>query len=84
MAGNPQRAAEEFQAATRQTGGEPALTTMARLRAAQSMDLAGRRREALVEYRAVLEGSKSNRSYEEAKRGLNEPYRITGDGQNEK
>jgi tetratricopeptide (TPR) repeat protein len=75
MAGQPQRATGEFQAAARQIGGEPALTMMARLRAAQSMDLAGRRREALAEYRAVLEGPKSTRSYEEAKRGLTEPYR---------
>ncbi|SRR6266516_5344165 len=84
MAGQPQRATEEFQAATRQIGGEPALTTMARLRTAQSMDLAGRRREALAEYRAVLEASKSNKSYEEAKRGLSEPYRQPGHIQNEK
>ena len=77
MAGQPQRATEEFQAATRQIDGEPGLTTMARLRAAQSMDLSGRRREALAEYRAVLERPKSHRSYEAAKRGLREPYRMT-------
>ena len=84
MAGQPQRATEQFQAATRQIGGEPALTTMARLRAAQSMDLAGRRREALAEYRAILERPKSQRSYEEARRGLSEPYRKPGHIQNEK
>ena len=76
MAGQPQRATEEFQAATRQIGGEPGLITMARLRTAQSMDLSGRRREALAEYRAVLERPKFHRSYEEARRGLSEPYRI--------
>ena len=78
MSGQTQRAIEEFQAATRRLGGEPGLTTLARLRAAQSMDLAGRRREALAEYRAVLERPKSHRSYEEARRGLSEPYRIPG------
>ncbi|MEK6283226.1 MAG: tetratricopeptide repeat protein [Acidobacteriota bacterium] len=77
MAGQPQRATEEFRAASRQVGGEPALTAMARLRAAQSMDLSGRRREALAEYRAVLADPKSPRSYDAAKRGLREPYRMT-------
>jgi tetratricopeptide (TPR) repeat protein len=76
MAGLPQRATEEFQAAARQTDGDPHLTRMARLRCAQSMDLSGRRREALVEYRAVLEISKSGQLHEAAKRGLREPYRI--------
>jgi tetratricopeptide (TPR) repeat protein len=76
MAGLPQRATEEFQAAIRQIDGEPGLTTMARLRAAQSMDLSGRRREALAEYRALLDRPKSHPSYEAAKRGLREPYRI--------
>jgi tetratricopeptide (TPR) repeat protein len=77
MAGQPQRATEEFQAAARQIGGEPGLITMARLRAAQSMDLSGKRREALAEYGAVLERPKFQRSYEEARRGLREPYRMT-------
>lgn len=77
MTGQPQRATEEFQAAARQSGGEPGLITMARLRTAQSMDLSGRRREALAEYGAVLERPKFQRSYEEARRGLREPYRMT-------
>jgi len=81
VTGQLQRATEEFQAAARQAGGEPALVTMARLRAAQSMDLSGRRREALAEYSAVLERPKFQRSYEEAKRGLREPYRMTDQDQ---
>lgn len=76
MAGQPQRAIEEFRAAASQSGGEPGLITMARLRAAQSMDLAGKRREALAEYNAVLQRPKFQRSYEEARRGLREPYRM--------
>ncbi|MBC8028973.1 MAG: hypothetical protein H7Z16_02590 [Pyrinomonadaceae bacterium] len=76
-AGLPERATDEFQAATRQTDSDPGLATMARLRAAQSMDLSGKRREALAEYRSVLERPKSDRSYEAAKRGLRKPYRIT-------
>ncbi|HKP37931.1 MAG TPA: hypothetical protein VJT71_13825 [Pyrinomonadaceae bacterium] len=81
VTGQLQRATEEFQAAARQSGGEPSLVTMARLRAAQSMDLSGRRREALAEYNAVLERPKFQRSYEEAKRGLREPYRMTDQDQ---
>jgi len=76
VAGQPQRATEKFQAAARQIGSEPGLITMARLRAAQSMDLSGRRREALAEYTAVLQRPKFQSSYEEAKRGLREPYRM--------
>ena len=75
MAGQPARAAEEFLAAKGNGGTQTSLTTMAHLRAAQALDLAGRRREALVEYRAVLERPKLNRSYEEARKGLSEPYR---------
>jgi tetratricopeptide (TPR) repeat protein len=75
MVGQPARATEEFLAAKGQGNAQTSLTTMARLRAAQSMDLTGRRREALVEYRAVLERPKFNRSYEQARRGLSEPYR---------
>jgi tetratricopeptide (TPR) repeat protein len=79
MTGQPARAAEEFLAAKGQGGAQTSLTTMARLRAAQSMDMAGRRREALAEYRAVLERPKFDRSHEEARRGLSEPYRKSSD-----
>ena len=81
MAGQPQRAAQAFRAAADQIGGEPGLITMARLRAAQSMDLSGRRREALTEYNAVLQRPNFQRSYEEASRGLREPYRMDDRGE---
>ena len=76
LSGQPQRATEEFLAAARQVDGEPGLTTLARLRAAQSMDVAGKRREALAEYRTVLLLARSDRSQDAAKRGLRKPYRI--------
>jgi len=76
-AGLPERATHEFHAATRQADFDPALISMARLRVAQSMDLSGRRREALAEYRSILELPKSERLYEAAKRGLSKPYRMT-------
>jgi hypothetical protein len=73
--GEPQKAAAEFLAATGKAGAQSNLTNLARLRAAQSLDLAGRRREALAEYRLVLQAPKFQRS-DEAKRGLSQPYRM--------
>ena len=49
---------------------EPILKTMGRLRAAQSMDLAGRRRDALAEYHAVLESPNTDHVHDETRRGL--------------
>jgi tetratricopeptide (TPR) repeat protein len=73
--GQPARAATEFLAATGKANDQSSLTSMARVRAAQALDLAGKRREALLEYRAVLEGPRFQRSYDEARRGLDQPYR---------
>ena len=78
VAEHPDRAAEEFLAVATQAGAEPGLTTMGRLRAAQSLDLARRRREALAEYRAVLARPDVYHAHEEARRGLREPYRKSG------
>src|ERR1051325_1186107 len=69
-------AAKEFLAATAVNGGEPTLATLARLRAAQSLDLAGKRNEALIQYRSGLQRPAVENSHEEAKRGLREPYKI--------
>lgn len=73
--GLPEPAVKEFLAVVAHVGAEPVLRTMGRLRAAQSMDLAGRRRDALAEYRAVLESPKTYHAHDEARRGLREPYR---------
>src|SRR5918911_1913350 len=54
QAGQTERASREFLAAANVSGAEPALATMAHLRAAQSLDLASKRTEALAEYRVVL------------------------------
>jgi hypothetical protein len=70
------QAAAEFLAAAATPRAEPGLATLARLRAAQSLDLAGKRNEALVHYRAVLERPDVEHAHEEAKRGLREPYKI--------
>lgn len=70
------QAAREFLAATTAPGAEPGLSTLSRLRAAQSLDLAGKRNEALMQYRTVLQGPDIEHAHEEAKRGLREPYKI--------
>ena len=69
-------AAKEFLAAAAVNGGEPALATLSRLRAAQSLDLTGKRNEALIQYRSVLQRPAVENSHEQAKRGLREPYKI--------
>jgi hypothetical protein len=73
-AGQHERAAKEFMAAAVVTGAEANMATMARLRAAQALDLAGRRNEALAEYKVVLTRQNVFDSQDEAKRGLREPY----------
>lgn len=76
--GLPEPAVKEFLAVDTDVGAEPVLKTMGRLRAAQSMDLAGRRRDALAEYHAVLESPNTDHVHDEARRGLREPYRKRG------
>ena len=78
VAGQFDRAAKEYVEATLVTSAEPGLVTLSRLRAAQSLDLAGKRTEALVHYKAVLARPDVYDSHAEAKRGLREPYRKSG------
>jgi hypothetical protein len=74
-AGQMERAAKEFLAAAAVPSAEANLATMARLRAAQALDLAGKRNEAVAEYKDVLARPNVYDSQAEAKRGLREPYR---------
>lgn len=74
-AGRSERAAQEFLLAAGTADASHGFEAVARLRAAQSFDLAGRRRDALAEYRAVLSRPDVRRSHEAARRGLREPYR---------
>ncbi len=78
VAGQFDRAAKEYLEATSVTSAEPGLVTLSRLRAAQSLDLAGKRTEALEHYKAVLARPDVYDSHAEAKRGLREPYRKSG------
>ncbi len=76
VAGRFDQSAKEFLAAAGVGGAEPALATVARLRAAQSLDLAGKRNEALLQYRSVLDRPDVENAHEEARRGLREPFKI--------
>ena len=75
-AGEGERAAKEFLAATRVERAGPELVTMAHLYAARAYDLAGKRDAALSEYREVLTRPDIYAAHEEARKGLKQPYRI--------
>ncbi len=77
LLGQPDRAAKEFLAATTANAAEPGLVTRAHLRAAQSLDLAGKRNEALAEYRIASSRPNIYDSLDQARRGLKEPYKLT-------
>lgn len=76
IAGEGERAAKEFIAATRAERAEPALVTMAHLYAARAFDLAGKRNDALSQYREVLTRPDIYAAHDEAKKGLKEPYKT--------
>ena len=75
-AGEGERAAKEFIAATKVERAEPALVTMAHLYAARAFDLAGKRNDAISQYRQVLTRPDIYAAHDEAKKGLKEPYKT--------
>ena len=77
VAGQTEPAAKEFLAAASVPNADAALSTLARLRAAQSYDLAGKRADALAQYKAVLARPDVYKSHEAARRGLKEPFNKT-------
>jgi hypothetical protein len=77
VAGQPERAAKEMLAAATLPNAESSMVTRARLRAAQALDVAGKREEALTQYKAVLALPDVFDSHEDAKRGIKEPYKLT-------
>jgi outer membrane protein assembly factor BamD (BamD/ComL family) len=79
-AGEGERAAREFLAATKAERAEPALVTMAHLYAAHAFDLAGRRNDAMSQYREVLTRPDVYSAHDAAKRGLREPYKTEFSG----
>ena len=76
-AGYHERAAKEFLAATRVERAEAGLVTMAHLYAARAFDVAGKRDEALAQYKEVLSRPNVYDAHEEAKRGMKHAYKTT-------
>lgn len=75
LAGQNERAAKEFVLTTKVEHAEPGLVTMAHLFAGRSLDLAGKRDEAVAEYKLVLSRPDVFDAHDEAKKGLREAYK---------
>jgi tetratricopeptide (TPR) repeat protein len=75
-AGQAERAAKEFITTTSVPGGEQGLVTMAHLYAARSYDIAGKRNEALAEYRVVLSRANVYDAHDLAQKGLKQPFKM--------
>ena len=76
IAGYNDRAAKQFLAATKVDRAEPGLITMAHLFAGRSYDVAGKRDEALAQYKEVLARPNVYDAHDEAKRGLRQVYKT--------
>ena len=74
-AGEYERAAREFMASADAPGAQQGLATMAHLYAARSLDLAGKRNDALTQYRAVLARPNVYDAHDQAQNGLKEAYK---------
>lgn len=74
-AGQFDRAAKEFVASAATPRAQEGLATVAHLYAGHSFDLAGKRNEALAQYRAVLTQPKIYDAHEQAKAGVKEPFK---------
>ena len=79
-AGQPESAAKEFLAAAAVTGADPDAATAAHLRAARAYDLAGKRPDAMAQYRIVLARPDSANAHDQARQGLKEPYKLKNNG----
>ena len=76
VAGYHDRAAKEFLAATKAERAEAGLVTMAHLYAARSYDAAGKRDDALAQYKQVLARPNVYDAHDEAKKGLRHAYKT--------
>ena len=75
-AGQPEQAAKEFLLTTAVPNAQSGLATMSLLRAAQAQDVAGKRTEALANYRAVLARPDVYDAHDEARSGIRQAYRL--------
>jgi hypothetical protein len=75
-AGQYERAAGEFLASAAAPGAQQGLVTMAHLQAAHALDLAGKRNDALTQYRDVLARPDVYDAHDQARQGLRAPYRL--------
>lgn len=74
-AGQFEKAAKEFLAAADAPNAQAGLATMAHLYAARALDLAGKRNDALTQYRAVLARPDVYDAHEQAQAGLKEAFK---------
>jgi hypothetical protein len=69
------RAVEHFLEVPKSKGADANLATLALLRAAQVLDLAGQRDEAIAQYKAVLARPNVYDTREQAEKGLKQPFK---------
>src|SRR5437773_9181922 len=74
-AGQYDRAAKEYLAAAEVPGAQQGLATMAHLNAARALDLAGKRNDAMAQYRAVLARPNAYDAHNQAQAGLKEAFK---------
>ena len=74
-AGQYDRAAKEFLASPDSPGAQQGMVTMAHLYAAKALDLAGKRNDALTQYRVVLTRPNVYDAHDQAQSGLKEAYK---------
>ena len=74
-AGQYDRAAREFMASAEVPGAQQGLATMAHLYAARALDLAGKRNDAVTQYRAVLARPNVYDAHDQAQAGLKEAFK---------
>lgn len=75
-AGQYQRSAEQFMAATKVDGADQGLATMAHLFAGRALDAANQREKALAQYRVVLSRPDVFEAHDEAHKGLRDPFKA--------
>ena len=74
-AGQYDRAAKEFLASADSPGAQQGMATMAHLYAARALDLAGKRNDALAQYRVVLTRPNVYDAHDQAQSGLKEAFK---------